>query len=174
MNLATPSHLFRSGCLVVATVAVLAACRTVEPAAVAKFEKKSAAAERGKIYSCSDVLLAPKPTDAQPLAGRYVVTAFGDSGTLTWMAQDGAGNEVYDAECRYDEAIAVTTCETYADTVIKRNGDKGPIWAFTIDHAHENDVRILGFPGTLVQFKASGKPMPLLGTIPQCPDETKR
>lgn len=173
MNLGIQAQPLRSVCLVLTTIVALTACRTVEPSAFPKAEKKSAAAERGKIYSCSDVLLAPKPTDAQPLAGRYVVTAFGDSGTLTWMKQDGA-NDVHDAECRYDDAIDVTTCETYADAVIKRNGDNGPIWAFTIDHAHENDVRILGFNGTRTEFKAQNKPMQLLGTIPQCPDETKR
>ena len=174
MNLGLLLHSFRSGCLVVTACALLCACKTVEPYSVPKAEKKSAAAERGKIYSCSDLIQAPKPTAEQPLAGRYVVTAFGDSGTLTWMAHDGANNDVFDAECRYDAMIDVTTCDTYADSVIKRNGDTGPIWAFTVDHAHEDDVRIFGFNGTVAQFKASGKPMPLLGTIPQCPDESKR
>ena len=164
----------RSGCLAVSAFVLLSACKTVEPFSVPKAEKKSAAAERGKIYSCSDVMLSPKPTEEQPLAGRYVVTAFGDSGTLTWMAHGGANNEVFDAECRYDDAIAVTTCETYADSVVKRNGDSGPSWAFTIDHAHDDDVRIFGFNGTSVQFKTENKPMPLLGLIRQCPDETKR
>lgn len=152
---------------------LLSGCKTVEPYAVPKAEKKSAAAARAKIYSCSDVMQEVRPTAEKPLAGRYVVTAFGDEGTLTWMAQEGA-NEVFDAECRYDESIDVTTCETYGESVRKRNGDVAPIWAFTIDHAHEDDVRILGFNGTFDAFKATGKPMPLLGLIPKCPDESKR
>lgn len=151
----------------------IAACKTVDPYAVTKEQKKSAAAERGKIYSCSEVIQAEKPTDEQPLAGRYVITAFGDSGTLTWISHEGA-DDIFDAECRYDAAIDVSTCETYADSVRKRNGDGKPIWAFTIDHVHSDDVRIFGFNGNYDEFKKTNKPMPLLGTIKECADESKR
>lgn len=157
----------------IAILTLFHGCKTVDPFSVPQSDKKIAAADRAKIYSCSDVMQDVRPSAEKPLAGRYVVTAFGDEGTLTWMAKEGE-NEVFDADCRYDENIDVTTCETFGESVRQRNGDVAPIWAFTIDHAHEDDVRILGFNGTFAAFKATGKPMPLLGMIPKCPDETKR
>lgn len=148
-------------------------CKTTDPVAPAGAMKQSPSARAGDIYSCSDIIQAPTPTEEQPLAGRYVVTVFGDAGTLTWMGREGA-NDVHDAVCRYNEALNITTCETFADLIISTEPDTSPIWTFTVDHSRENDVRLLGFNGKYAEFKAGGKPMQFLGVIHQCADETKR
>jgi hypothetical protein len=156
-----------------AIVAIVSGCKTTDPVAPAGAMKQSPGTRAGDIYSCSDIIQAPTPTEEQPLAGRYVITVFGDAGTLTWMGKDGA-NDVHDAVCRFNENLNITTCETFADLIISSEPNTAPIWTFTVDHARENDVRLLGFNGKYAEFKASGKPMQFIGVIHQCADEAMR
>lgn len=155
------------------TVCLASGCKTTEPVAASGAMKQLTGGRASNIYSCSDIIQAPQPSVEQPLAGRYVVTIYGDSGTLTWMGREGA-DDVHEAVCRLDENLDITTCETYAEPLLKANPNMSPIWTFTIDHTRENDVRILGFNGKHSEFQASGKPMQFLGVIHQCADETKR